>query len=167
MCGETFRVSQFPAHSKGFAMSIRVFVLPLLLIPILAGCQTTPPPCSQDWVEFKTDKILHGFASDNRSLINDLRKLQNADGDLNAIITVRLMSNPERLERFVESFTNRVVPELESALLECGQSEEFVPALTEFLRDEGVSEKALEWVGPIMGVVQEMQQDQANRPLTP
>lgn len=148
-------------------MFARITLVPILLATALAACQTTPPPCTQEWIDYKSDKILRGFASDNRSLINDLRKLQNADGDLNPLITVRLMSNPDRIEKFVDSFSNRVVPELEAALFECGQSEEFVPALTEFLRDEGVSESALEWVGPILGAVQDIREDNASRPLSP
>ena len=55
------------------------------------------------------------------------------------------------------------LPELEQAVQECGSREEFVPALTGFLREEGVSEEALEWVAPIIGLMQDMRDDVGNR----
>lgn len=138
-------------------------ILILGLLP-LAGCQTVPEPCTQEWVDYKSDRILNRFAAENRGLINDLRKLSNSDGDLSTLATVRLMRRTSDLQAFVDSFQNTVVPELELAVQECSQSEEFVPALTSFLRDEGVSEDALQWVAPIIGLMQDMREDVGNSP---
>lgn len=140
-------------------MWLRAFCLTAVLTPILGACATTPKACTAEWVDYKTDRILRSFALDNRSLINDLRKLQNSEGDLNPIVTIRLMSNTKRLTRFADSFTDNVVPDLEAAFEECSSSDQLVPALTDFLRDEGVSEDALEWVGPVMNIVQDMRKD--------
>lgn len=130
----------------------------------LAACVTAPEPCSQEWVEYKTDRILGEFASENRGLINDLRRLSNDDGELSTFTTMRLLSRTDDLQRFADSFQDVVVPELELALVECGQSEQFVPALTGFLRDEGVDEEALEWVAPIIGLMQQMREDNVGNP---
>lgn len=130
----------------------------------LAACVTAPEPCSQEWVEYKTDRILGEFASENRGLINDLRRLSNDEGELSTFTTMRLLSRTDDLQRFADSFQDVVVPELELALVECGQSEQFVPALTGFLRDEGVDEEALEWVAPIIGLMQQMREDNVGNP---
>ncbi|WP_370169746.1 MULTISPECIES: hypothetical protein [Hyphomonas] len=126
----------------------------------LAACVTAPEPCTQEWVEYKTDHILGEFASDNRGLINDLKRITNDEGDLNTFATMRLMSRTDDLQNFADSFQNVVLPELELALVECGQSEQFAPALTGFLRDEGVDEEALQWVAPIIGLMQQLREDE-------
>ncbi|HBF91765.1 MAG TPA: hypothetical protein DDX09_11400 [Hyphomonas atlantica] len=126
----------------------------------LAACVTAPEPCTQEWVEYKTDHILGEFASDNRGLINDLKRITNDQGDLNTFATMRLMSRTDDLQNFADSFQNVVLPELELALVECGQSEQFAPALTGFLRDEGVDEEALQWVAPIIGLMQQLREDE-------
>ena len=126
----------------------------------LAACVTAPEPCTQEWVEYKTDHILGEFASDNRGLINDLKRITNDEGDLNTFATMHLMSRTDDLQNFADSFQNVVLPELELALVECGQSEQFAPALTGFLRDEGVDEEALQWVAPIIGLMQQLREDE-------
>ena len=113
----------------------------------LAACVTAPEPCTQEWVEYKTDRILGEFAS-----------------ELNTFATMRLMSRTDDLQNFADSFQNVVIPELELALVECGQSDQFAPALTGFLRDEGVDEEALQWVAPIIGLMQQMREDDVGNP---
>lgn len=147
-------------------MWLRAICLATVLTPMLGACATAPKACTSEWVDYKTDGILRSFALDNRGLLKDLRKLQDADGDLNPIVTIRLMSNTKRLSRFADSFTDIVVPELEAAFQECGASDQLVPALTDFLRDEGVGDDALEWVGPIMDLVQDLRKDDAATPLS-
>ncbi|MEP1597425.1 MAG: hypothetical protein ABJM18_03550 [Hyphomonas sp.] len=130
----------------------------------LAACVTAPEPCTQEWVEYKSDPILSEFASENRGLINDLRRMTDTEGELNTFATMRLMSRTDDLQNFADSFQNVVIPELESALIECGQSDQFAPALTSFLRDEGVDEEALQWVAPIIGLMQQMREDDVGNP---
>tara|TARA_X000001316_G_C917781_1_gene31961 strand:- start:346 stop:792 length:447 start_codon:yes stop_codon:yes gene_type:complete len=140
-------------------MNRLIAALALVTCP-LAACVTAPEPCTQEWVEYKTDHILGEFASDNRGLINDLKRITNDQGDLNTFATMRLMSRTDDLQNFADSFQNVVLPELELALVECGQSEQFAPALTGFLRDEGVDEEALQWVAPIIGLMQQLREDE-------
>lgn len=130
----------------------------------LAACVTAPEPCTQEWVEYKSDRILSEFASENRGLINDLRRMTDNEGELNTFATMRLMSRTDDLQNFADSFQNVVIPELELALVECGQSDQFAPALTGFLRDEGVDEEALQWVAPVIGLMQQMREDDVGNP---
>ena len=62
----------------------------------------------------------------------------------------------DELKDFATSFNDTVLPELQAAVDQCGGQEEFVPALTEYLKGEGVSDDALQWVGPVIGVMLEM-----------
>ncbi|CAN0555407.1 unnamed protein product [Laminaria digitata] len=76
----------------------------------------------------------------------------------------RPAARTDDLQNFADSFQNVVIPELELALVECGQSDQFAPALTGFLRDEGVDEEALQWVAPIIGLMQQMREDDVGNP---
>ena len=38
------------------------------------------------------------------------------------------------------------MPELQSAVEQCGTPEKFIPAFTGFLRDEGIDEEMLKWI---------------------
>ncbi len=69
-------------------------------------------------------------------------------------VTDLLAAKADDLRRFANSFEKIVIPELESAVGQCGNNPDFIPAFTQFLRNEGVSESALEWVGPIMALSQ-------------
>ena len=135
------------------------------LLPLLAGCiSTEPKPCTSEWIDYKSDKILTKFASRNRGLVNDLRQMVRADGEIDPVRMISMIRKADDFKRFADSFQDIVVPELESAFAQCSASEELIPAFTTFLRKEGVSESALEWVAPIVGLMQEMR-DQEPTPI--
>lgn len=138
-------------------MKIRHAILALSLLPLTACATMEPKPCTQEWIDYKSERILRKFASENRGMINDLRRLADEDGDISPLAAMSLMGKTDKLKRFANSFNDIVLPELDAAVAQCGTSEEFVPAFTNFLRKEGVSEEALEWVAPIVGLMQEMQ----------
>ncbi|MCA8901451.1 MAG: hypothetical protein KDA53_09390 [Hyphomonas sp.] len=137
-------------------MKARLAILALALLPLTACATMEPKPCTQEWIDYKSDRILRKFASENRSLINDLRRLADADGDISPLAAMSLMGKSAKIELFANSFNDIVLPELDAAVAQCGTSEEFIPAFTGFLRKEGVSEAALEWVAPIIGLMQDM-----------
>lgn len=144
----------------------RLFAALMVALVPLTACMSTPEPCTQEWVDYKSNQILRSFASENRGIINDLRHLTNEDGEVNTFAAMQLMANTEDLKHFAQTFQTHVIPDLEQALAECGQSEAFIPALTGFLRDEGVGEEALEWVAPIINLMQQMREDIGNPPST-
>lgn len=139
-------------------MMIR-FALAGAALAMIGACATQPTPCSPEWIDARTTRILNKFSSENRGLINDLRHLTRSDGSLDPVRTILLAGKTEDIQRFGGSFQTIVVPELNSALQQCGRHEDFVPAFTEFLRREGVPESSLEWVGPILAVVQVINSD--------
>jgi hypothetical protein len=100
--------------------------------------------------------VLRKFAGENRGLINDFRKLAREDGDVDPFVAIALARKSDRIQKFADSFNRVVLPELEAALDQCGRQEEFVPAFTSFLQKEGVSDEAISWIVPFIGVMTEM-----------
>lgn len=135
-------------------MKLRALCAALLVASSLGACATAPEPCTTEWIDYRTDKVLKRFAYENRSLVSDLRNLLRADGEVDPVQAILLAAKAEDLRDFAISFKRIIIPELESAVGQCGRKPEFIPAFTEFLRKEGVSEEALEWVGPIMALSQ-------------
>lgn len=139
-------------------MSIR-FALAALTFTTLGACATQPEPCTTEWVQYRTDRILGQFARENRGLVNDLRQLTREDGKVDPVQSILLAAKAEDIQQFARSFETVVVPELNDAIRQCGRHENFVPAFTQFLRNEGVPESSLQWVAPILALVQVMQSD--------
>lgn len=139
-------------------MKLRL-ILAAMALAVTSACATQPKPCTPEWIEYRTSRVLSKFAYENRGLVNDLRQLTRADGRLDPMRTVLLAGRSDEIQAFYRSFNTVVVPELNSALQQCGRNETFVPAFTEFLRREGVPETSLEWVGPILALVQVIEND--------
>ncbi len=135
-----------------------ILVCALALLPLSACATLEPKACTAEWFDYKTEKTLRKFAMQNRGLVSDLKALADADGDVNPMKALTLVSKAKDFDRLAKSFESTVLPELDKAMTTCGSNAEFVPAFTEFLRDEGVSEKALEWVAPFMSLMQAMRE---------
>jgi hypothetical protein len=137
-------------------MTPRLAAIALCLLPLVACATVEPKPCTAEWVDYKTDKVLRKFAGENRALIDDFRKLARQDGDVDPFVAIALARKSDRIQKFADSFNRVVLPELEAALDQCGRQEEFVPAFTSFLQKEGVSDEAISWIVPFIGVMTEM-----------
>ena len=128
---------------------------------LLTACASVEPePCTSEWVSYKSDKILRSFAIDNRGLINDFRRMADADGNISPLAIITLLQKTKRIERFAQTFEDDVVPSLEAALSQCSQSDNLIPALPEFLRDEGVSGSVLDQIGPYLEAALAIRRDQ-------
>lgn len=135
-------------------MKLRALCAALLVATSLGACATAPEPCTAEWIDYRTDRILKRFAGENRELVSDLRQLVRADGDVDPVRAILLAAKAEELRRFADSFDRIIIPELQSSISQCRGDAKFVPAFTEFLRREGVPEDALEWVGPVLALSQ-------------
>lgn len=135
-------------------MKLRALCAALLVSTSLGACTTAPEPCTTEWIDYRTDRVLKRFAYENRGLVSDLRNLLRADGEVDPVQAILLAAKAEDLRDFATSFERIIIPELESAVGQCAGKPEFIPAFTGFLRKEGVSEEALEWAGPIMALSQ-------------
>ena len=138
-------------------MNAKTVMISLSLAALAACASVEPKPCTAEWVDYKTEKVLTKFASNNRSMINDLRRLQGKDGDIDPFVAIQLASKTKQIQKFADTFQTIVVPELEAAVDRCGDAE-LVPAFTEFLRREGVGDETLEWVAPLIGLMQDIRE---------
>ena len=144
-------------------MTPKIALASLGLAALAACASMEPEPCTAEWVDYKTEKVLNTFAKSNRGMIDDLRRLQGKDGELDPFAAIQLASKTKQIQKFADTFQTIVVPELESALDRCGDGE-LVPAFTEFLRGEGVGEDTLQWVAPLIGLMQDMRDADTTAP---
>ena len=115
----------------------------------LGACATMEPePCTSEWVEWKTDRVLTSFARSNYSEIRRFKNFSEKleEGNVGPLTALKIPAMIEDFKELATSFERRVLPELNSAIAQCSAPEEFIPAFTGFLRKEGVGEDVLEWV---------------------
>lgn len=144
------------------------FLIAAIGVATLGACATAPKPCTAEWIDYRTDAVLRKFAVQNRGLVGDLRDLVRADGDLDPVQAILLTARARDIQQLARSFETVVIPEIDSAIAQCGSNADFVPAFTEFLRREGVKQEALDWVGPILALAQVMRDEQGTAaPLPP
>ncbi len=113
----------------------------------LGACATQPEPCTAEWVEWKTDKIMRNFGLANYSSINKLKDFsEDLRGEPGPLTMMRLPGMIEEFQELALDFQQDAWPALEEAASQCGTPEKLVPAFITFLEDEGVDGKVLEWV---------------------
>lgn len=105
-----------------------------------------PEPCSAEWVEWKTDRVLGSFAAQNRRTINELIDFSGRLEDPGPLVLFQMATRLDDFQALAENFEADVMPELKSAIDQCGTPDKFIPAFTGFLRKEGVAEDMLIWI---------------------
>lgn len=123
-------------------------VIAAFTLILATACTTVPDPCTPEWVEYKTEKVLTSFA---RSNYGEVRRLKNfadtlEDGKMGPLTALKIPGMIEDFKELAISFEKRALPELNAAVELCGDPQTLIPAFTGFLRKEGVGEDVLEWV---------------------
>lgn len=115
---------------------------------LMAACQTSPEPCTAEWVEWKTEKVLTRFAVNNYSEVKRLRDFSQTleEDNIGPLIALQIPAMIDDFKDLASNFEDSVMPELNAAAELCGGAQELAPAFVAFLRDEGVGEDVLEWV---------------------
>jgi hypothetical protein len=116
-----------------------------MMLP-LSGCMTQPQPCTPEWVEWKTDRVLERYA---RSNADTMRALRDASEDFEsggAIMAVRMATLADDFLALARDFDRIILPELNDAVRQCSEPRNFVPAFSEYLRREGVDDDIIGWV---------------------
>lgn len=121
----------------------------------VSGCATQPQPCTPEWIEWKTDRILTPFARSHAGAVRTLRDLSNENGSPDMFAALRLANSMDDFEDLAEDFDRTVLPQLNAALDQCSEPRQFVPAFSTFLRDQGVGEDIIAWVEVIGYVAME------------
>ncbi|MCH9752991.1 MAG: hypothetical protein K0U61_12330, partial [Alphaproteobacteria bacterium] len=112
----------------------------LIGLAMLGACATTPEPCTPEWVEWKSEKILKRFAYANYGEVKRLRDFSEdlrAD-DIGPLTALQIPGMIQDFKALAEDFEADVLPALNDAVDQCGSVQALAPALTEFLRGEGV-----------------------------
>ncbi|MBR9835354.1 MAG: hypothetical protein GYB42_09225 [Alphaproteobacteria bacterium] len=117
-------------------------------LAILSACASTPEPCTPEWVEYKTEKILTRFARANRADVQRLKTFAETldQDDISPLVALQIPAMIEDFRTLADNFEADALPMINAAIDQCGRPEELVPAFAEFLRREGVGEDVLEWV---------------------
>lgn len=133
---------------------IRSFAAALLALPVLAGCNTMPEPCTSEWFDWKTERIIGNFAYEHRSEIGKLREiaptlLAASDGlatgggaDKLAPTATLVLTAIGALQLAVD-FGQDAWPEVQSAVSECSAPPQATRLFGDMLRREGVDERAV------------------------
>jgi len=124
---------------------------------LVSACATQPEPCTPEWVQWKSDKVLRSFAIEHRGFIRDLRKFEGKLKDPGPLTMMRIVGLADDAADVIEDFQGDVMPELRSAYNQCGSVEKLMPTFTKFLRQEGVSEDTLKWVEGLGAMVETLQ----------
>jgi len=138
---------------------LRTLSAAIIGLTMLSACATTEPdPCSAEWVEWKTERIVNKFARQN---FGELRRVKSFADNLKdgGMGPMQMMKLPQLMDEFTtlaSSFNKTVLPELNLAVETCGSPQQFVPAFTSFLEDQGVEGEVLNWVTQITEVVMTM-----------
>ena len=127
---------------------IRSFAAALLALPVLASCNTMPEPCTSEWFDWKTERILGNFAYEHRDEIGRLRDVAptmfGPEGGLEQIApTSMLVLTAIGALQLGLDFAQDAWPEIKSAVSECSAPPQAARLFGDMLRREGVDERAV------------------------
>lgn len=125
----------------------RVFALATLLLA--ASCASTPKPCTAEWFDWKTDRYLDEFAHENRQDIADLlsasRSLNDEGGSAAVKLPAKILAGAKAVA-LASKFLSGTVPEIKSAVSECGTTPRAAQLFASLLRREGFDDKTVKAV---------------------
>lgn len=137
---------------------IRSFAAAILAAPILASCATMPEPCTSEWFDWKTERIIGDFVYSHRDQINRLRDVAptmfGPEGGLEQIApTSMLVLTAIGAVELALDFAKDTWPEISDAVAECSAPPRASRLFADMLRREGVDERAvraIEGLGSMM-----------------
>jgi len=113
-------------------------------LALVCGCATQPEPCTAEWVDWKTDRFYDAFAREHRKDIDDLRAVtvNLSSSSSKPDIATTAMAGAKALG-LAGDFLSDTVPEIKSALSQCGTAPKATQLFASLLRREGFDEKAV------------------------
>jgi hypothetical protein len=127
-------------------------------LPILSACNTMPEPCTAEWFDWKTERILGDFVYDHRKQISDLRDIAptmfGPEGGLEQIApSSMLVLTAIGALQLVIDFSNEAWPEITDAVSECSSAPDASGLFADMLRREGVDERAVRAIEDLGGLM--------------
>jgi len=128
---------------------VRISVIGLAAL-LLSGCATLEPePCTSEWVEWKTSQITDQFSSKYRSELRDMQRFARKLENPSPLVLLEMSRRLEEFRTIATDFSSDVVPQLRSAVDQCGAPTEFVTAFSGFLQEQGMPDTVLTWIEEI------------------
>lgn len=122
---------------------------------LLAGCASLEPePCTPEWVDYKTDRILDPFVREHRGEIKTLRDLSGQMEDPGMMATLRLVSKAGAIGEMVRDFSDTMVPEIRAAVAQCSEPRQASELLVTMLEKQGVGGDVIAWVETLGGFLE-------------
>lgn len=137
---------------------IRSTLAALVALPVLASCNTMPEPCTSEWFDWKTERIIGNFAYEHRSEIARLREVAptmfGPEGGLEQIApTSLLVLTAIGAVQLGLDFAKDAWPEVQSAVSECAAPPQATRLFADMLRREGVDERAVRAIEDLVDLV--------------
>ena len=113
----------------------------------LTGCASLEPePCTGDWVKWRTDAITRDFRQDYQSEIRDLARFSRQLENPSPLLLLQMSARLKDFESMATQFSQTVMPDLRSAVEQCGTPTRFAGAFSDLLAEQGVDKTVLAWV---------------------
>ena len=130
----------------------------MLALPVLASCATTPQPCTSEWVDWKTERIIGEFVVDHRDQIGKLREIApvmfGPEGGLQDIApTSMLVLTAIGALDLVLELGSDAWPQITDAVAECAAEPDAAYLFAGMLRDQGVDERAVQAIERLGNIV--------------
>lgn len=130
----------------------------MLALPVLASCATTPQPCTSEWVDWKTERIIGQFVADHGREIGELREIApvmfGPEGGLQDIApTSMLVLTAIGALDLVLEFGSEAWPQITEAVAECAAEPDATYLFAGMLRDQGVDERAVQAIERLGNIV--------------
>lgn len=130
----------------------------MLVLPMLASCATTPQPCTSEWVDWKTERIIGQFVVEHRDQIGKLREIApimfGPEGGLQDIApTSMLVLTAIGALDLVLEFGSDAWPQITDAVAECAAEPDAAYLFAGMLRDQGVDERAVQAIERLGNIV--------------
>lgn len=128
-------------------MTLRLASIAALGVCVFSACAALEPePCTSNWVKWRTDQITTDFRRTYGGDIRDLAKFSRQLENPNPFMLLQVSSRLARFRMMAEDFSTGVMPELRSAVDQCGTPTKFVSAFSGLLAEQGVDQSVLDWV---------------------
>lgn len=119
-------------------------VLVCVLVPACAAIQ--PEPCTSDWVKWQTHEITRDFRDKYDQQIRDLARFSKRLEEPGPLTVMQIPARLTEFQDMAEDFSQTVLPDLRSAVDQCGTPTKFVSAFSGLLEEQGVDRSVLTWV---------------------
>lgn len=126
----------------------KTVLISLALLGLSACASLEPEPCSAEWIEWRTSRVLDQFTATNAADLRELRSFSStlSEGELGPLTALRIPAMIETFKDVAIAFRDEALPELNAAMDQCGNPQEWIPAFTELLEDQGLDDTILDWV---------------------